>query len=709
MGYPSLEQVLGTPVLRRTTLSALAVSLAVLAVLALRSGLSARRAAHRRGAPEIASAAALCGVAVGSAILVAEVAGFEKLGVTTASTAFDVVLLLAATLIAAVLGTAAGVGAAAAGRGAGRRWVPLGVAALALAAWALLISRLIAATEARGLPLVPPLIAAGAFVLGWLGLSQRLSGGRRIAAVVAALGLIAAGTLPAVALRPPHRPPPPAPGAAAAGTLADPPPHVVIVLIDTWRWDATDLAAPDLGTTPALTALASRGSTVFSHTSAAASSTLPSVKALFTGRPASQYGIPWAASRPPPPEAWTLGRAFHARGYDAAAFTANALIQGDGFETGFGDFWAVGGLNNLRRSFFLYGLLARGDYWRVVALADALRVHKTGGDSVVDRFEAWLDRRPGRAPRFAYVHLIEPHFPYQNHGRGLVPEAVRNLPETYSHADFGRLPLHDPANRRFRGTPGLEEMIGRYHEEVREADRLLARITAALAKRGLLDDTLLVVTGDHGEEFFEHDSFGHGHDVYEELVHVPLVVDWPKRPAFSSMPEEVATPVSLLDVFPTLTEMLDLPPTPEPFVGRSLVPLLSRGEEDGGMETAAEDALVRGGSPVISEAVLRGQAYLSYRLGSWKARFVLDERRLPSEAGEAAVFDLAADPGETSPLDPAAPEASELLARARRDLDALWGHAREVTVRALTPSTGEESTGEKDEALERLRALGYLN
>ncbi len=690
LGYPSLSQVVTTSVLWRTAGYAFGVCLAVALALAFGAGLVARRLAHRLGVPGMAAAVAFCGTAAGSAALVFFVARLRTLGGPAGSPLVDLALLAMALLAAVLLGRLVAAGALLAARRLRKNALPLFIGALAAAVWALQTGALLEASEARDLSFVPGLIAAGAVLAG---VRCRLAGRRQLAALVVAFAMAGAGSLPAVRLRPAQ--PPPLPPTSAIAAAADAP-HVVVVMIDTWRWDATDLATGGLGTTPILAALAAQGSTVFPATAAPAPSTLPSVKALITGRPASHFGIPWWGDRPPPADAWTLARAFRAAGYATCGFTANGIVKGAGFESGFDAYWAVSGLASVRRSFFLNGLLSRGHYWHVVALADAIHAHKTRGDSVVDGFEGWLDRRSAAGPLFAYLHIVEPHSPYRDRGHGLIPDSLRDLPQRYSHSLLRQLPLGDPGNARYRETPAMQEIRGRYHEEVRDADRILGRIVDALSDRGLLDDTLLVIVGDHGEEFMEHDGFGHGHDVFEELVHVPLVLRWPRREAFAELPAELTHPVSLLDVFPTLTDLLGLPPAPEPFVGRSL-----------------RAALAGRAAPVAatSEAIFRNQIRLSYRLENLKARLVFDDpRRLPSEAGQVTVFDLEADPGETAAVDGGEREVAEFLERAKRELDASWGEAIEATVSALgrlpAPSDQEQ---EEDEALERLRALGYLN
>jgi arylsulfatase A-like enzyme len=173
------------------------------------------------------------------------------------------------------------------------------------------------------------------------------------------------------------------------------------------------------------------------------------------------------------------------------------------------------------------------------------------------------------------------------------------------------------------------------------------------------DDTVIIVVGDHGEEFFEHNGFGHGHDVFEELVHVPLLIRWPDSSQWDDMAPRVSTPISLLDVMPTLAE-LSGGAVPDGLHGRSLLPLM-RAPSTAPPATA-----------VVSQAYTPTRAYTAYRIGSTKVRLRSGEGWLPWDTPFALVFDLDSDAGEVFPMardgDPAMRAADE----ARDWLAANW-------------------------------------
>jgi choline-sulfatase len=145
-------------------------------------------------------------------------------------------------------------------------------------------------------------------------------------------------------------------------------------------------------------------------------------------------------------------------------------------------------------------------------------------------------RRQGPGSLFFYTHLLDPHYPY------------------YRHRD---------------GPKGPEAS---YRQEVEYVDGQIGRIRKGIHDLGLAGRTLLVVSSDHGEGFGEHGIRGHNKPLYEVMVHVPLLVEGP-----GLTPRTVSTRVSMMDIGPTVLDVLGVP-TPGWFMGESLVPLLT-GEE----------------------------------------------------------------------------------------------------------------------------------
>lgn len=679
-GAPSVEQVLVVPELRAAVGYSSAVCLLVLLVLALPSGLTALWVGRRIDRPDASVAAAFCGLAFASALFLVYATILVRRG-PVRSIGDDLRVQVLNLVVAGTLGALAGALALLEVRRWNWDWIPTVVGVAGLAVWAHYASGLIRATAARDALLFPWGIAAG---VSFLAVGAGLGRWRRTVLLAGVL-VIGVSSLPAMRMRPV------APALQRATHTPSPgAPNVVLVVVETWRYDMTGFAQPGLRTTPRLQELAKKQSTLFTNAQAPAPATVPSVKAMITGQPWSSFGLDGWGRRPPPSSAWTMARAFRDSGYATAAFVANDLVQSDGFETGFEQYWAAGASGNTDRSFFLQALLSRNDYWRALEITEALGIYETRGDAVVDRLDRWLGEQKTKKRFFTYVHLFEPHWPYQERGYDLIPADVRGVENPYSHTKLARLKMGDPANARFRGTPQLREMIGRYQEEIREADRLIGRIVEALSIHGLLEDTVIIFTGDHGEEFFEHNGFGHGQDVFEELTHVPLVIRWPKRDEFEKFVTRVERPVSLIDLFPTLTDLAGLARPRRPFGGRSLLPLIENRDN----QPAA----------VISETMWPA-VRVSYRVENLKARIVFDPQQIRTHGGRMRLYDLTSDPAEVQPLQEKKGASAAFLRTAWQTVSTRWLHALAVTPQK--PSSNG-SRDDRDEALERLRALGYL-
>ena len=227
----------------------------------------------------------------------------------------------------------------------------------------------------------------------------------------------------------------------------------------------------------------------------------------------------------------------------------------------------------------------------------------------------------------------------------------------------------------------LETLAARYALEVRWVDSAIADLVDLLRRHGIWDDTVLVVTADHGEGFWEHQRLLHGHSPYEEQIHVPLLVRTP--PAFAFEAGARSAPVSLVDLMPTLLDLAALP-IPAHCRGRSLVPAM-RGEEDGSAAVLVETGWERALRTRDGKLLVRG-------VGASVGR--------DSDAGEGVsieYYDLAADPGERRNL------ATPCSGPCRDSLRRL----REVERRLEPPpqSTPGEVTPEE---LEQLRSLGYV-
>ena len=218
-------------------------------------------------------------------------------------------------------------------------------------------------------------------------------------------------------------------------------------------------------------------------------------------------------------------------------------------------------------------------------------------------------------------------------------------------------------------------MIGRYDGEILWVDTVVGKLLDLLRSVGLLDRMVVVITADHGEEFYDHENWGHGHSLYNELLHVPLIV---RYPAVLPMGKRIDEIVRSVDVMPTILELGDVPP-PAGLVGRSLVPLMQ-------------------GEPWTP---LPAYAELINRFGEGRAFIAGGKKLIEVTMGgtERRVFyDLGADPAEARDL--MADRADALVYEQQLAAVHAWAAQRRTDSAVTRPS---------DEMKRRLDALGYVN
>jgi len=169
-------------------------------------------------------------------------------------------------------------------------------------------------------------------------------------------------------------------------------------------------------------------------------------------------------------------------------------------------------------------------------------------ENLSDEFITWVDGKKGR-PFFAYLHFMDTHYPYR------VPEDYQRTfaGEGQSHLNLEKLIAQDIRILTEMGMPQSDRdyIVDLYDDSIKYFDIHFGRILDALKANQLLDNTIIVLLSDHGEEFWKHGSFGHGHTLYNELLHVPLMIRYP-----AILPvKKVTFPVSLIDLYPTILSL----------------------------------------------------------------------------------------------------------------------------------------------------------
>ncbi len=312
--------------------------------------------------------------------------------------------------------------------------------------------------------------------------------------------------------------------------------NAIVVLVDTLR--ATKLHAYNPRSrvqAPAFDRFAQEAA-VFEHAQAPENWTKPSVASILTSLTPMTHNTKEQSSSLPQ-SALMLSEVFQQAGFATGSFIANGYVSDRfGFNQGWDHY-----TNYIREE------------------------RNTQAENVFGEAIRWIEQH--RSERFfAYVHTIDPHVPYDP------PEDILRTydPDEYTgpisprrtgfqleDIKSGRLTLTDRDRQR------LEAL---YDGEITYHDRHFARFVERLQELGLYEDLVLVITSDHGEEFNDHGSYGHGHSVFQELLHVPLMVRWPDVIGARRLTPTVST----LDIAPTVLEATGIA-IPDPFEGQSLL------------------------------------------------------------------------------------------------------------------------------------------
>jgi arylsulfatase A-like enzyme len=424
-------------------------------------------------------------------------------------------------------------------------------------------------------------------------------------------------------------------------------PNLLLITIDTTRADHCSAFGYEKDTTPRLESFAAEA-TLFRQAYSHTATTAPTHATLFTSlyplaHHVTKNGVVLGDDHA------TLAEILAGRDYRTAGIVSSYVMERRfGLGQGFAEYQDrfVPEESTRQRERWAGHQVAEGEFDR-------------RADHTTDRAIRFLEEA-GERPFFLFVHYFDPHAPY-------------TPPEPFA----SRFAAGDEASR-------VERAIGRYDGEIAFTDEQIGRLLDALARRGLERDTLVVIVADHGEGLMTHGHMKHGVHIYEEAVRVPLLVRWPGRVPAGRVVDAV---VALVDLGPTLLELLGAPVEGQPFQGRSLAAAF-RGEEpfDSRREIFLQRRHYDGG--IYNGTYAEGEKF-GVRAGSWK--YIVGEEEETRE-----LFDLSEDPGEARNLHDDFPEVAARLAARLEE----WRrrHAR----------AGEAPPPIPDEEAERLEALGYV-
>lgn len=422
--------------------------------------------------------------------------------------------------------------------------------------------------------------------------------------------------------------------------------NVIVFLVDTLRPDKLRIYNRNSRVqTPALDAW-TKTATRFTAAHTQENWTKPSVATLMTST------MPWQHNA-------TTGEAVLPRRIP----TMSELLQKEGFYTGFfssngyvSDKFGFGRGWNTYRNYIREG-------------------RKNPAQYVAHDVLEWLDKRPKDKRFFLYIHTIDPHVPYRP------PSEFSDMydPEPYSgvvnfrkdatlleNIKIGRLKL----NQRDK-----QQLVALYDGEITYHDVWFGKILDGLRERGLDQNTAMVFTSDHGEEFWDHGSVGHGHNVYEELLHIPMVMH---IPGAKERRTAIDTPVGLVDIAPTMFDAL--------------------GVTAQGFEGTSQLQKIAGAEPLTQTIAVSGF------MDNWRTIVMGDWKLIMKGNLDPRLYYLPDDPSEqTNVVDKHPMVAWNLMQHLGREL----GRTAATTGRGSRKPKVEKTTIDP-KTREQLRALGYI-
>jgi len=323
----------------------------------------------------------------------------------------------------------------------------------------------------------------------------------------------------------------------------------------------------------------------------------------------------------------TIAEILKDSGYVTAAFHSNPFLSrhfyfGKGFDYFYDSFSSSGRFRKyaikskieeiLKKNIQLYNF-AKNIYNRM----HSNNIPYERAEIINKKAISWLKKH--KKQFFVWIHYMDVHFPYKPPKRFQLyfrSKPMNNLEMTRLNYKMIHKPEEISEN-------DMRDIIDLYDGEIRYVDYAIKLLLDELSEMNILNDTFIIITADHGEEFGEHGDFAHHHaKLYDEIIRVPLIIS---NSEYRNV--EIDEPVSLLDVAPTILDLLGIPKN-ESFQGRSLVPII-RGE--------------RKSSGVISEGLQKGKRSISYRTKEWKYIF--------NEVGaQRELYNIECDPKEKKNL-----------------------------------------------------------
>lgn len=308
-------------------------------------------------------------------------------------------------------------------------------------------------------------------------------------------------------------------------------PNIILLLMDTLRADHLGCYGYTRPTSPHIDEFG-KGSLLFERALSNSPWTKPSMGSLFTSKyPSSHLAFNWSDDLND--VNLTLAELLKNLNYFTVAFQTNPILSKN---------------HNFNQGFMLFE-----------------DIPHENAELVVSQFSHWLEKYKSGRPFFAYLHFMDPHLPYEAPAEFLKPFESRPLESEFTGQE------HPTLIRKATGQgitdDDKQHLTNLYDAEIRYLDSNFEKIISALEKKGLKDNTVIILTSDHGEELWDHGSFEHGHTLYREVLHVPLIIGYSK-----SIPSRsINSLIHLMDLLPTVLHLAGQDITRD-LNGKSLIP-----------------------------------------------------------------------------------------------------------------------------------------
>jgi arylsulfatase len=423
-------------------------------------------------------------------------------------------------------------------------------------------------------------------------------------------------------------------------------PNVILISLDCVRADHLSAYGYERKTSPRLDELA-REAVVYENATSAPSFTHPTHMTMLTGLPPSIHGV--SRWRKPDSSVAYLPEILSRAGYRTNGIVSGPLLsQSFGFERGFDVYHAF------------------HDETRAPELAAAALE---------------MLRRGRGQPQFLFLHFFDAHWPYWP------GDELATLFGPLSNDTSGL--LHKVRNQI---PPESEEEIRHmrdlYDAEIVHLDREVGRFLDELKKRGMYEDSLILVTADHGEAFLEHGFWEHGQTLYQEMVHVPLIVKWPGR----REPRRIPSLVSQTDIFPTILEAAGIETPETSYAGVSLH-RTHGGPREAILELTWDPLPERPARMLVAWRTEKTKYIASFEAPTVDALY-------SAEVAGEELYDLLTDPGETKNL---AANDKDAVSQNRQKVLGYLARARE-----LRAGRAGQEVELDEETRKRLEILGYV-